>query len=294
MLSMSWKAFRGRFPDHVLNDDVIQKLAVARQAAGQTERAAAEYERIAVLASVDEEVHQEALWQAAGLYEQTGAVAEQRRVYRDIVARYPASFSESIEARQRLADLAKSADDYADRQHWLGSIIDRDAAAGDARTDRSRTLAAIASLELASTQRDAFMSVRLTAPLKESLKLKKSRMETALAAYGATADYNVAEVTTAATYEIAELYFQLSQDLIHSERPASLTAEELDQYEILLEEQAFPFEEQAIEIFSANAQRAVDGIYDTWVKQSFARLAELMPARYAKTERSEINVAQLD
>jgi hypothetical protein len=86
----------------------------------------------------------------------------------------------------------------------------------------------------------------------------------------------------------------LSSDLMASDRPGSLGPEELEQYEILLEEQAFPFEEQAIDIFAANADRAADGIYDKWVRMSFSRLAELMPARYAKTERSETVVAQLD
>ncbi len=138
------------------------------------------------------------------------------------------------------------------------------------------------------------MVAKLTAPLKDSLKIKKSRMELALQAYSKAADYGVADVTTAATFEIAELYYRLSRDLMHSERPDSLSAEELEQYDILLEEQAFPFEEKAIEIFVANAGRAADGVYDEAVRKSFDRLAELMPARYGKSERSENVVAQLD
>ena len=81
---------------------------------------------------------------------------------------------------------------------------------------------------------------------------------------------------------------------MNSERPANLTNDEVEQYDILLEEQAFPFEEQAIDIFTANVARTADGIYDDWVKKSFSRLAELMPMRYAKSERSETLVGQLD
>ncbi|MGW8368127.1 MAG: tetratricopeptide repeat protein, partial [Gammaproteobacteria bacterium] len=72
--------------------------------------------------------------------------------------------------------------------------------------------------------------------------------------------------------------------LFDSERPADMTADEADQYDLLLEEQAFPFEEQAIEIHQVNAQRTSNGVYDQWVIKSFERLAELMPARYAKAE----------
>ncbi|NND37067.1 MAG: hypothetical protein HKN81_08025, partial [Gammaproteobacteria bacterium] len=301
IISLRWsealdvlERFRMDYPDHPFNDDVTQKLAFAYMSAGMSGQAAAEYERIATLSGVDPELNREALWQAADLYGQQGAMADQRRVYAEIVERYPVPFDESIEARHKLAELAREADDWADRQKWLAAIVAADASAGVARNPRSMTLAAEAKLELAGPTRDAFMAVKLTAPLKESLKLKKERMETALAAYGQAADYGIASVTTAATYEIANLYYGLSQDLINSERPAELTAEELEQYEILLEEQAFPFEEQAIEIFESNAARSRDGVYDQWVRASFARLAELMPARYAKNERSENIVAALD
>jgi len=286
--------FRSTYPEHPFNDDVTQKLAVAYQESGHTTAAANEYERIARFDGADPALHREALWQAAELYAATDALDDQRRVYRDIVARFPQPFAESLEARQKLADLAGEANDRQDRQKWLHAIVSADARAGAARTDRSKTLAARASLELAAPVRDAFLAVKLTVPLQKSLQLKKKRMEYALAAYGGTADYGVGEVTTAATYEIADLYYQLSQDLMASERPTGLNDEEIEQYDILLEEQAFPFEEQAIDILVTNTARTQDGIYDDWIRKSFARLAGLMPARFAKSERSERFVAIID
>jgi hypothetical protein len=76
-------------------------------------------------------------------------------------------------------------------------------------------------------------------------------------------------------------------------RPRDLDAEALDQYDLLLEEQAFPFEEKAIDLYKTNTNRAVDGVFDEWVQNSFERLAGLMPARYAKVERSEDVVTAL-
>ena len=112
-------------------------------------------------------------------------------------------------------------------------------------------------------------------------------MEEALAAYGKAADYGVAEVTTAANYEIAELYNRLSKDLFASERPKELSAQELEQYNLLLEEQAYPFEEQAIKLHEVNAARTAEGVYDEWVKKSLEALASLLPVRYAKAEMGE-------
>jgi hypothetical protein len=117
--------------------------------------------------------------------------------------------------------------------------------------------------------------------------LKKSLMEDVLEAYGKAAAYGIAEVTTAATFRLGEAYQQFSRDLMESERPGSLDEMALEQYDMLLEEQTFPFEEKAIEIYQANAARAAEGVYDQWVRKSFDALVGLMPARYAKMEQSE-------
>lgn len=279
--------FRREFPAHEFNAQVTPKLAVALENSGRAGEAAAEFERLAADETRDADTRHEALWRAATLYADAGRRDDERRAYASLVAQFPAPFPEAMEARQKLADLASAALDWPDRRHWLEQIITADGTAGAARTDRSRFLASRAALELAHPLRDAFLAVGLTIPLDESLKAKKSRMELALAAYGRAAEYGVAEVTTAATFAIAEIYYRLARELIDSPRPPELGAEELEQYEILLEEQAFPFEEQAIELYGANAARAGEGVYDPWVQASFARLAELLPARYARNERSE-------
>ena len=83
-------------------------------------------------------------------------------------------------------------------------------------------------------------------------------MEASLAAYSRAGAYGVAEVTTAASYAMADLYRDLASALLVSERPAGLTAEELEQYDLLLEEQAYPFEERAIGIHETNTHRAAE------------------------------------
>jgi Flp pilus assembly protein TadD len=142
----------------------------------------------------------------------------------------------------------------------------------------------ISQLALASPARDEFRSIALALPLKTSLAKKRKAMEAALGGYKAAADYRVAEVTTVATYEIAEIYRKLGQDIMKSERPKKLDADQVEEYGSLLEEQAFPFEEQAIATHEINTKRVRDNVYDEGVKKSFAALAELKPGRYAKTE----------
>ncbi|HNP36726.1 MAG TPA: tetratricopeptide repeat protein [Woeseiaceae bacterium] len=279
--------FRDDYPDSELNDEVSQKLAVTYLESGKGREAAEEFERIAVADASSDDIRREALWKASELYEKAGATADEQRVLQNIVARYPDPLAESIEAQYRLLKIAKASGNEQAQMALLRDIVHADATAGAERSDRTRYLAATASIELADPLRERFEVTQLTQPLAPSMKLKRSLMEDVIKAYTDAAEYGVAEVTTAATYRLGEVYEHFAADLMDSERPADLDTAALEQYELLLEEQVFPFEEKAIELYVANADRAADGVFDQWVEKSFERLAGLMPARYAKSERSE-------
>jgi len=285
--------YRRDHPDSALSGEITKNLAVAYQETGRSAEAAAEFERIAVAPASSDEIRREALWKASELYSAGSAVADEERVLQQIVTNYPDPLAESIEARVRLLEIAEQRGDNALRMRRLEDMVYVDATAGAQRSDRSKYLAAKASLELAEPVRRNFTVMKIKQPLADSLKLKKSLMEDVLEAYGKAAAYGVSEVTTAATYRLAQTYQQFSRDLMESERPANLDELALEQYELLLEEQVFPFEEKAIELFQANTARAADGVYDEWVKKSFDAMADLMPARYAKMERSEDVVTAL-
>ena len=109
-------------------------------------------------------------------------------------------------------------------------------------------------------------------------------MGKAVDAYNKTNGYGVEQFSTLATYRLARIYQQLGTDLMSSQRPSNLDELAMEQYNLLLEEQAYPFEEKAIAIYQTNIRRSWSGVYDAWVKKSFSALAELMPARYAKAE----------
>ena len=285
--------FRRDYPDSEFAGDVTQKLAVTYLNSGRAVEAAQEFERISVAAASTEDVRREAIWKAADLYKESGTISSEQRVLEGIIARYPNPLSESIEARYRLLEIARSSGDAVTVTARLEELVQADALAGAQRSDRTRYLAAVSSLELAEPVRRRFTVFKLGQPLAESLKIKRSLMEEVIAVYTSAADYGVAEVTTAATFRLAEVYEQFSADLMTSERPGDLDEAALEQYELLLEEQVYPFEEKAIDLYKANADRTTDGVYDEWVRKSFERLAGLMPGRYAKVERSEDVVTAL-
>ena len=285
--------FRREFPKSELSADVTRKLAVAYSAGNRPGPAAGEFERIAADPHEDPKVQREALLESADLYAKANNSPKAVAMLEKFVASHPTPVSDAVEARQRLADYAAHAGDAARQAYWEREIVQADAQAGAARTDRTRYLAGKAQIQLAVPARDAFRNVKLVLPLKKSLIAKRKALDTALALYKHALDYQVAEVTTAATFEMAELYRTLAKDIMASERPKNLSKDEREQYDSLLEEQVYPFEEQAISLHEANAARAKDGLYDEWVKKSYSVLAELKPARYAKSELSQDVVTTL-
>ncbi len=291
--SAALEKFRADYPDSEFSDDITQKLAVSYMESGDSAKAASEFERIADDPESSEDVRREALWKASELYKSSASVSSEQRVLDRIVARYPRPVSESIEARYRLLEIAEASGNYEARMARLRDLVAADATAGAERSDRTRFLAARASLDLAEPVRQQFEVFKLRQPLADSMKVKRKLMQDTIDVYTKAADYGVAEVTTAATFRLAGVYEVFAGDLMDSERPGELDEAALGQYELLLEEQVYPFEEKAIDLYKVNTDRAADGVYDEWVQKSFERLAGLMPARYAKVERSEDVVTAL-
>ena len=286
--------FRREFPRHELLPEVTRKLAVAYSEGNHPGEAAVEFERIAASPGEDRKVQREALLQSADLYAKANNMPKSVSMLEKFVSANPTPLGDAEEARQRLADYAGTSGDVARRDLWYHEIIKADSQAGAQRTDRSHYLAAKAQLVLAQPARDAFRAVRLAAPLKKSLVAKRKALEGAMDGYKRAAEYEVAEVTTAATFEMAELYRTLAKDILSSERPKGLKGDALEEYNSLLEEQVFPFEEEAIKAHELNTARAKDGVYDEWVQKSFKALAELKPGRYGKTELMQDVVTSLD
>ncbi|WOX04206.1 tetratricopeptide repeat protein [Microbulbifer pacificus] len=273
--------FRQYYPDHKLTPTLAAKAVAIYQGMDMPEAAADELMALANHDS-DPEVRRSSLYLAAEQYEQAGNTAKAVDAYRQYTRQWREPALQNLEAQYQLVSLYAKAGNHNERNLWLKSL-----SGNKVSEPRGRYLAAFAQSELAEQSYAHFERLTLTLPLKQSLKNKKQAMESTVADYKKVLDFGIAEFTTAANFRLAEVYRQLSRDLMDSQRPNGLNPLELEQYEILLEEQAFPFEEKAIELHEANIQRTADGVYDKWVKSSFSSLENLLPARYRKPESTE-------
>ena len=200
-----------------------------------------------------------------------------------------------MESMQKLSTLYSQTQDLRQADRWRKTILAADKRTpNDLKTERTRLISSKAALVLAQEQESGFASTRLSVPLQRSLKRKTYFMQKAVNLYGQASTYGISGIATQATYSIAEIYLSFSKALLASERPQNLSKTELEQYNILLQDKSYPFEDKAIEFYATNLGHVKDGIYDEWMQKSFAKLKALYPERYGRDVKLEpyINVLQ--
>ncbi|MGB5324696.1 MAG: tetratricopeptide repeat protein [Pseudomonadales bacterium] len=274
--------FQQRFPDHGESRNASARLLKANEA--MENWAAAAVQALAIAdADGEPQLRRDALYRAAELFEKDGDEARTLDTYLRYAHTYQEPLADLMEAQYKLVGIYKKRGDHGNSRAWLSELISANQRAANS-TDRSRYLAAYASSELANDSFDVYSSIKLSHPIKDSLASKRESMQQTIAAYERAAKYGVEKFTTLATQRMGEVYASFARDLMESERPRNLSELELEQYDFLLEEQAYPFEEQAIAYFRVNVERAWKGMRTDSIKDTYKALARLLPAKYGKTE----------
>ncbi|MCY4045295.1 MAG: tetratricopeptide repeat protein [Cellvibrionales bacterium] len=275
--------YRARYDRTKTDLDITGKMIACYEGLKQYELAAAELKRVH-RDEKDPEKRRQALFLAAEYYEKSNQLDKALDTYRNYSHNYPAPFDLAMETRYKLSEMYRLKKDDTRRRYWLDKVIVADMKAGDKRTTRSKYLAAQSRNVFAEDYYLAYQKIKLTLPLSRSLPKKKDAMEAALKRYQKVIDYGIQEFSTQANYKVAEIYAILSKDIMNSQRPKGLTELELEEYDLILEEQAYPFEEKATEIHESNLQNSWHGNYDQWVQESIQALSRLFPAKYNKEE----------
>ena len=300
MRLQDWKAaaqvldeFRRDNPTHELVKDATKQIANAFQQAGDLGGAAGEYERVANEAT-DPALRAEALLLAGKLHEDAKDMDRALAVYTRYVSEFPKPLGDALEAHQRMAEIHKARGNDARYRSELESVVQADAKAGAERTSRTRTLAGRAALVLVEPLYGRFASIDLKQPFEKSMAAKQKAMSEAIKGFNTLVPYEVADVTAAATFYMAQVYASFSRSLNESERPTGLGGTDLQDYNDQLDEMAFPFEEKAIGLHEKNIELMAAGVHSPWIEKSLVSLAQLVPARYARPEASSGFLAQAD
>ncbi len=153
------EAYRKEYPQTEYAADITRKLAIAYQEGGRPRDAAGELERIAANSGEGADVRREALARSAEMYAAAGDQSRSVTQLEKFVKDYPRPLAESMETRQRLAELAEKSGNTERLRYWQREIVKADSGAGSERSDRTKFLAARSQLALAAPARDAFNGV---------------------------------------------------------------------------------------------------------------------------------------
>ncbi len=276
------ESLRRTRPGNEFSAEIVRKLAALYEQDKQYAKAAEEFLAIG-RTDAKQDTQRDATMKAGKLFNKAGEQGKSLAVYREFIERFPQPVDEVIEVMSDVAQVYKENNSRREYYVMLKKIILADSKAGAARTNRTKLLAAKATIGIATPRREAYEQATLTLPLPASLAKKQKLFHSAVKAYELANTYGVSEITTESSYHVGNIYYDFSKALMTSERPKGLSELELEQYAVLLEDQAYPFEEQAISLLEANTKRLSQfGTYDEWVKKSISQLAKLLPFKYDK------------
>jgi len=271
------------YPSHKMAVEFPRKLAYAYEQNEQWALAADEYLALSK-GDPEDEVKREALFLSASMYEKNKNHSTAAELFKRYAYVYEQPFDTRMEARYHLAINYEKMGEPGKKLYWLRRIVDGDKKGGNQRTDRSRWLGAWANMEYGNYFADEFKKVRLRLPLVKTLPRKNEKLQNALKRYQAAADYGFLEFVTESSYKIGDLYQIFAYELRQSPTPSGLSADDRTMYRQIIEEQAQPFEDLAVEVFTANLSRAWNGDFNEWIDKSFTEMRKLNPARFAKDE----------
>tara|TARA_R110001592_G_scaffold137324_1_gene355230 strand:- start:12471 stop:15404 length:2934 start_codon:yes stop_codon:yes gene_type:complete len=273
--------FQQRFPQHTLYDDASDKLVFAYLENKEPISAAEKLIEISNTVS-DKEKASNSLYKAAEIYQANDFSNLAMPLLSSFIDRYSSKFELVIEAHNAHIDYFDKQKNEPAKRDWQKKLVAFEKSKSKLRTARSSSLASNAAFELTYLDLEKFEAIQLTLPLKKSLEKKKTALKNIITQLESLTVYQDSVIMSAATYQIASIYRTLARDILNSERPASLSELQLEQYNILLEEQAYPFEEQAMDIYKINIQKVSQGQYDKWIERTFDVMAKMNPTEFER------------
>ncbi|MBN7768908.1 outer membrane protein assembly factor BamD [Marinobacter daepoensis] len=271
--------FRDDYPKHELTPATSEKLVLAYRESGQGGKAAAELLRRAE----QEAVPWPTRLRAAAIYHDEGDTESRNQLYRGWLAaasppEAPGEHLQQQKVRQRLIE-SGGADDTLRHQ-----LLARERAS-QWHSEETLLWAAEAALYFGARASRRFMDIPLIAPLERSLTRKQAAMREAQDYLEEAESFAGKLFRSEVLFRRAELYRVLARDLMASDVPEGLNELEAMQYKMLLEEEAFPLEEQAMALHSQNHERIPNAGFDEWIQRSMTALATLHPGRYQREFR---------
>ncbi|MFL0809372.1 MAG: tetratricopeptide repeat protein [Agarilytica sp.] len=281
---VEFKQLMALYPDHELAPEFPRKIALAYQKNEEWVQAADAYLYL-YTNDADPEIQREGLFLAASMFEKAGDYDAALKYFKRYAYDYEKPFDRRMEARYHMALNYETIGEVGKQLYWLRRIVQGDAQGGEDRSERSRWLGAWANAKYGDYFAEEFRKKRLR-NLTKHLPKKKEFYESATQRYERAASYGFLEFVTMSSYKIGGLSESFAQDLRQAPSPKGLSASDRVLYGEIIEDQAQPFDQLAMDVYQANIDRAWEGGFNEWIGKSFDALKRLNPQRFNKEEVS--------
>ena len=205
--------FQQQYPNHTLANDIPEKLLFAYEQNAQW-LDAAQLLKVRWQNDKASETGREALLVAADYFLKGNDDEASLISYRTYAHTYPEPFAEAMEARFIMSEFYRKSGEKWKRDFWFRKIIAAQKTAGEAVTQRTTYLAAMAELEFAKDADLAFSEIPLNQPLNKSLVRKQQALEKAVSGFNKVIGYGVADFTTVANFRLGNIYQTLAESLM--------------------------------------------------------------------------------
>ena len=224
------------------------------------------------------------VFMARGLiYEKLGQLGNAQKVFDDFITKFGRKNSMAVEAlyrsgriQRRLGkpDLAIKAFDTAVRtSKRLGSGI----AAGNHYASK-------AEFDAAEFKFKEYQEIKFQMPervLTRSIQRKAQLLKELKEMYVDIINLGDPEMGIAALYNLGVCYQDFSQALFRAPVPTTLSPEEVQMYQVELQNRAMPIEQQGIEAFEKALKKGYElDVYSDWTKKSYEQLSQYKPSEY--------------
>jgi len=150
-----------------------------------------------------------------------------------------------------------------------------------------QSLMIASSVAVAEQAQSQFVTIKLSNPLPVSLQQKQASLLEATERFEAILALEISPAYEQALYGLGQLKLEFAKALMDSERPSGLSELALEEYDMLLEEQAFPFEEQGLAYHKLNLERLWSGTNNQYSRDSLKQLQAYLPGQYQRDELVE-------
>jgi TolA-binding protein len=276
-----FETLAAKYTESEFASEALQMSVLILEALGDPLKAAED--SMALAARSDGEEKAAALLKAAQLYSGGADPARAAQARKE----YLALFAESVVERSR--QLYLMGRDLEEVNRWEDArtaYLDNVQFQKEHQGEQEITIfAARSQLRIAERTFEEYGAFHIGPPVDETVIRKRELLQGVIREFVAAGSYKTSDVITASNFFIGRALELFKDDILTSPVPPGLTQPEKEEYDLLLQEMAFPFEEKALNAYRVNIKRSVTlEILDPWIEKTYERMAELAPWAYQRDE----------